>query len=145
MPGDKTFVDTNVLVYAHDTRAGDRHRVAKELLEELWAERRGVVSLQVLQETYVSVTAKAKLALAPEKGREIVRAYGPWLFGPTELEHVLRATDLQEAAKLSFWDALIITTAAASGATVLVSEDLNDGQVVVGVRIKNPFVTSPST
>ena len=139
MTGDRTFVDTNVLVYAHDTKAGPRHEAAQVLVQRLWAERNGVVSVQVLQELHVTVTAKAKLALAPAKARELIRTYAAWLFGPTELQHVVRASELQETEGLSFWDALIITTAAASGATVIASEDLNHGQVIAGVRVEDPF------
>lgn len=139
MPGVKTFVDTNVLIYAHNVDAGLKHDSAKQRLAALWTERTGLLSIQVLQELYVNITRKIPKPLGRPTAQELVRTYAAWLFGPTEIQHVVRAAELEESHTLSFWDSLIVVSAASAGAGVLLTEDLNHGQVVEGVRIENPF------
>jgi len=141
MSAARVFVDTNVLVYAHNRDDGVKHAVARRRLAELWEAEAGLVSTHVLQELYMIVTRKIAQPLARPDARELLRTYGSWLYGPTELEHVVRATELEELHKLSFWDALVVVSASASGAEVLLTEDLNHGQVIEGVRVENPFVT----
>jgi predicted nucleic acid-binding protein len=92
----KTFVDTNVLVYAHDTDAGDRHAVAKAHLAQLWDSREGVLSTQVLQEFYAVVTRKFKPSMARAKARAIVAAYGEWCAVATEPQLIVSASRLEE-------------------------------------------------
>ena len=75
---DRTFVDTNVLIYAHDVDAGRKHDVAKAVLRDLWAERAGVLSTQVLQEFYVNATRKLKKPLARQEARTVVETYAAW-------------------------------------------------------------------
>ena len=133
------FVDSNILIYAHDRDAGPRRERARELCEKLWQERSGCVSVQVLQEFYVTVTRKVRAPVANAQARELVRAYSSWVVSPTTPETVLRATELSEAAEIGFWDALIVAAAEQSGADTLYSEDLNDGQVIAGVRVVNPL------
>ncbi len=139
MPVARTFVDTNILVYAHNVDAGAKHDAARRRLAELWNEGAGVLSVQVLQDLYVTITRKIQTPLDRLAARELLRTYGAWLFGPTELDHVVAASELEQSRRLSFWDALILVCAGASGASVLLSEDLAHGQVVHGVRIENPF------
>lgn len=74
---DRTFVDTNVLIYAHDIDAGRKHEIASELLRELWAERAGILSTQVLQEFYVNVTRKIRKPLTKPEARSVVDTYAP--------------------------------------------------------------------
>jgi predicted nucleic acid-binding protein len=136
---DVVFVDTNILIYAHDRDAGDKRQLAASALEKLWAERTGRVSVQVLQEFYVTVTKKLTTPLARAAAREVIRTYSPWVHAPTTPEVIVRATELSELAQLSFWDALIIASAEQVGANLVFSEDLNHGQVVAGVRIVNPL------
>jgi predicted nucleic acid-binding protein len=93
----------------------------------------------VLQEFFVTVTRKLKTPIARAQAREVVRAYAPWVISPTTPETVLRATELSEAAGIDFWDALIVAAAEQSGAETLYSEDLNDGQLIAGVRVVNPL------
>src|SRR5262249_7715819 len=76
--GGKIFVDTNVLIYAHDGDAGKKHDIAKTILRELWVERKGVLSLQVLQEFYVNVTWKIAKPLSKDSARLVVGSYGIW-------------------------------------------------------------------
>lgn len=137
---DRVFVDTNILVYAHDLEAGDKRAVAARRLSELWDARCGVLSTQVLQELYVTVTRKIVTPISPGEARELIRTYTAWdvqLLGP---ESVLRASEIGERHRLSFWDALVVTAAVAGRAHKILSEDLNPGQTIEGVLIENPFV-----
>ncbi|MGH8142678.1 MAG: PIN domain-containing protein [Steroidobacteraceae bacterium] len=136
---DVTFVDTNILVYAHDKDAGVRRDRAMEKLRELWDCGAGRLSVQVLQEFYVNVTQKLATPVARSRAREVVSAYGAWVRTATTMETVLRATDIAEMAQISFWDALIVASAENAGASRLYSEDLNDGQSIAGVEIINPL------
>jgi predicted nucleic acid-binding protein len=137
---DKIFVDTNILVYAHDTESRDKHAVARDVLRELWHEGAGIISPQVLQEFYVTVTRKIAIPLPKQDARLVVDTYAPWctLVSSTE---ILLAFRIEEQASLSFWDSLIVASASSAGATKLLSEDLNAGQTIAGVTIENPFLT----
>lgn len=134
---DVVFVDTNILIYAHDRDAGEKRERAARALERLWDEQTGRVSVQVLQEFYVTVTQK--LANTRASAREIVRTYTPWVHYPTTPAAVLRASEIAELAQLSFWDGLIVASAEQAGASQLYTEDLNVGQTIVGVKIVNPL------
>lgn len=135
---DRTFVDTNVLIYAHDVDAPVKRATANRLLDELWAERTGVLSVQVLQEFYVNVTRKLARPLPKATGRQIVNTYAIWAVDITPAE-IARAFQIEDEARIGFWDALIVACALKSGATRIVSEDLNAGQRIAGIRIENPF------
>jgi predicted nucleic acid-binding protein len=135
---DKAFVDSNVLIYAHDADAGRKRDVARGLLRELWLARTGVLSTQVLHEFYVNVTRKIKTPLRKVEARRVVRTYLPWCLEPGT-DDVGEAFRIEDEAGIGFWDALIVATAARSGATRLMSEDLNPGQIVSGVTVVNPF------
>ena len=133
------FVDSNVLIYAHDRSAGAKRDRAVAIIGQLWSERTGCLSVQVLQEFFVTVTRKLRTPVARAQAREVVRAYSPWVLNPTTPQTVLRATEIGEATRIGFWDALILAAAEQCGAETLYSEDLNDGQSIAGVRIVNPF------
>lgn len=135
----RTFVDSNILLYAHDLEAGSKQRTAEHVLSELWASRSGVVSPQVLQEFYVNATRKLAKPLAKEFAQTIVEKYATWCIETTSAE-VLSAFRIEREAKISFWDALICASAVKSGAAILLSEDMNAGQQIAGLRIQNPFV-----
>lgn len=137
---DVVFVDTNILVYAHDADAGVKRDRAIEKLRQLWETDTGRVSVQVLQEFYVNVTRKLTTTVARSTAREVVGAYGAWVREPTTAETILRATDIVELAQISFWDALIVAAAEQVGATQLLSEDLNAGQMIAGIKVVNPLV-----
>lgn len=136
---DRVFVDTNVLIYAHDADAGDKQRIAAETLRELWDTRNGVVSAQVLQEFYVNVTRKIVSPLRRSAASEVVRSYGAWTVAIAGVDQILAASELEERHRINFWDALIVATAASAGAATIVSEDFTHGRVIAGVRIENPF------
>ena len=134
----RSFVDTNVLIYAHDTDSGRKHDIAKNVLRELWSEREGVLSMQILQEFYVNVTRKIALPLPKGTARMIVESYRSWCM-QTTAEEITAAFRIEDEAQLGFWDALVVASASKSGAVRLLSEDLNAGQTILGVRVENPF------
>ncbi len=135
----REFVDANVLVYAFDPSAGAKHAAAARLVERLWHQQTGHLSVQVLQEFFVTVTRKVSRPLPVDQAAERVREFTVWrVFAPTA-DDVLAAIALQRKTKISFWDAMILHAAAESGCAVCWTEDLRDGQVVRGVVVKNPF------
>jgi predicted nucleic acid-binding protein len=139
MSDELTFVDTNILFYAHDAAAGAKGEVAAQRLRALWHEDRGALSLQVLQEFFVSAVRKLPGPGAVARAREVIRAYRVWVREPSTPETLLRGTEIMELAQVSFWDGMIVAAAEQAGARVLLSEGLQHGQVIAGVRIVNPF------
>ena len=137
---DKTFVDTNVLIYAHDADAAEKRELANGLLQELWQERTGALSVQVLEEFYINVTRKLARPLTKASARQIVNVYAAWAVDITPMD-VASAFRIEDEARVGFWDALIVACALKSGATKIASEDLNAGQRISGVRIVNPFAS----
>ena len=136
---DKPFIDTNILIYALDLDAGAKHRRAAELIKSLWNERGGILSTQVLQEFHVNVTRKIPTPISPATARGIIDSYRAWQVETIDIDTVLRASEYQERHQLSFWDGMIIAAAVQGSAQVLLTEDLNHGQVIEGVKISNPF------
>jgi predicted nucleic acid-binding protein len=139
---DRTFIDTNVLIYAHDSDANAKHTAAKSILRELWNQRNGVLSPQVLQEFYVNVTKKIPHPLSKKSARLVVTTYAIWCVETTSAE-VANAFRIEDESRIGFWDALIVASAVKSGASRILSEDLNAGQMIAGVRIENPFIQRP--
>ena len=135
----RTFVDTNVLLYAHDASETEKQPIARALLEALWADRSGVLSTQVLQEFYVVATRKFTQPMRRSEARELIALYATWSVVRVDVELILDATALEERAQLSFWDALIIEAARRGGARRVVSEDLQDGRRIAGLVIEDPF------
>ena len=138
---DRTFVDTNVLIYAHDVDAKSKHETAKKILRELWGERTGVLSTQVLQEFYVNVTRKIRHPISKGSARLVASSYAIWC-GDTTHAEISTAFRIEDEYRIGFWDALIVASALKSGATRILSEDLNAGQTMAGIRIENPFATA---
>lgn len=133
------FVDSNILIYAHDADAGVKRERAMSKLRELWASGTGRLSVQVLQEFYVNATQKLATPIARATAREVIKTYGVWVHQATTVETVTRAAELAELARISFWDALIVASAEEVDAEELLSEDLNNGQAIAGMRIVNPL------
>lgn len=133
------FVDTNILVYAHDTSAGDKRNHAKTIIQELWDSRTGCLSVQVLQEFYVAVTQKVSNPLEAEPATRIISDLSYWCLHTPEAKDVLGAIDLHQHYQFSFWDAMIIWSATQLGCHIILSDDLNPGQVYQGVTVVNPF------
>jgi predicted nucleic acid-binding protein len=132
------FVDTNVLVYAHDQKEGYKQEAAKQILLRLRQDRSGAVSMQVLQEFYNTVTRKLASPLPKDEARAIVEDFAYWCVETTP-EEIKRAFRIEDEARIGFWDALIVAAAIKSGATRIFSEDLNPGQTIAGIHIENPF------
>jgi len=135
----RQFVDTNVLIYAHDRSAGPKHERARGLLQELWRERTGCLSIQVLQEFYVNVTRKVAAPLSPEAAAQIIADLAVWEVHRPDVSDVLEAIRFQTSLQLSFWDAMILTSARQLGCRVLWSEDLSAGQAYDTVTVRDPF------
>ena len=137
---DRIFVDAHILVYAHDLSAKDRHAKASAVIESLWEAETGVISTQVLQEFYVTVTRKIKNPLKPDEAREIIRNYIAWPVQINDPETTIRASEIEEKNSLSFWDALIVAAALRLQAQKIITEDLNHGQGIEGILIENPLL-----
>lgn len=135
-----TFVDTNVLLYAHDRTDGVRQPIAAQLLEDLWRARDGVLSTQVLTEFYAVVTRKFDPPLPRREARALVDAYAAWPIVQVDAPLIVAASALEEQHSLSFWDALIVEAARRGGANRLLSEDLQHGRRIAGLVIANPFL-----
>jgi predicted nucleic acid-binding protein len=135
---DKEFVDTNVLIYALDRSAGRKRTIALELLERLWEDRRGCVSLQVLQEFYA--TATKKLGMPPADAARQVERLGAWTVHRPSLQDLLAAIELHRRRQVPFWDALILRSAIGLGCSTLWTEDFSDGQKWDLVTVRNPFI-----
>ncbi len=135
------FVDTNILIYAHDADAGVKRERAIQSISRLWDEGIGRLSVQVLQEFYVNVTRKLATPVAISTAREVVSTYGTWIRGATTVDTVVRATHIAELAQISFWDGLILASAEQAGAEQIYSEDLNDGQTIAGILVVNPLAS----
>jgi predicted nucleic acid-binding protein len=136
------FCDTNVVVYAYDRTAGHKHDRARILIDRLWARDDGALSIQVLQELFVSLTRKIRPPVPFHRAREIVNDLSTWHIVEPTRHDIIAAIDASDRWKVSFWDALILTTARKAGATILWSEDLNEGQSYDGVVVRNPFLSS---
>lgn len=134
-----SFVDTNVLVYAEDRDAKGKHESARDLVVRLWEHRDGVVSVQVLQEFYVTVTRKMKKPLTSSKALAIVAEYLTWTVVENTGALLTGAIELQQRSRISLWDAMVIQAALAAGCDRLYSEDLNAGQRFGPLVIINPF------
>jgi predicted nucleic acid-binding protein len=140
MKDDKVFVDTNIIVYAYDVSAGEKHRKAVEIMNEMWSIGNGIISSQVLQEFFVSVTRKIAKPLNIPAAKEIVKDLLKWKTVSINGEILVEAIDIHSEHKYSFWDSVIIAAAIEGGAKVLLSEDLTDTHKLKGIVIKNPFI-----
>jgi predicted nucleic acid-binding protein len=136
----KAFVDTNILIYAHDRLAGRKYTRAEELLNQLWQENRAVLSTQVLQEFCVNARRKAAKPIDLGELRETIRDFLTWEIEVNAAESVLRALEIELRYRISFWDAMIVQAAESAGCEVLYSEDLSHGQEYSGVLVIDPFV-----
>jgi predicted nucleic acid-binding protein len=133
------FVDTNVLLYAHDLTAGAKREAAAALITRLVDEHQGMLSTQVLMEFFVSATRKLPQRLDEDVAVEIVEDFGTWPVFTPGVADILAATKLSRRYGIHFWDALIVQGAVSLGADVIWSEDLNAGQSYAGVPVRNPF------
>jgi len=133
------FVDTNVLVYARDAGEFAKQPVAMHVMEQLWRSRRGRVSVQVLNEYFVTVTMKLKPGLSCKMAWNDVTDLFAWKPVPADIAVLTRTRAIHETQGLSWWDAQIVAAACVSGCRRLLTEDLQDGQEIDGVEVVNPF------
>ena len=133
------FCDTNVIVYAYDMSAGEKRQRARALVERLWSSGNGMLSVQVMQELFVSLTRKTSPPLQPSRARTILEDLATWKVVEPSSHDVLEAVDISIRWQLSFWDAMIIAAARKGGARVVWSEDMKDGESYDGVLVRNPF------
>ncbi len=138
---ERVFVDSNVLLYALDSANPRKRASAAAWLDLLWREGTGELSWQVLNEFYFN--AVRKLNVPAPLARERVRLFAVWRPREISLETVERAWRWMDQAKLSYWDALIVATAEGCGASVLLTEDLQDGQRLGNCRVRSPFTALP--
>jgi predicted nucleic acid-binding protein len=139
MPEDKIFIDTNIMIYAYDVSAEEKHQIACHILSDLWNSGLGVLSTQVLQEFFVNIVQKIQRPIDQKFAKEIVKDFLRWQVVVNNGESILDAIDICDKYGYSFWDSMIIEAAIKGGAVFLMSEDLQHGQVISGVTISNPF------
>lgn len=138
--GDQLFfIDTNILVYAYDRSAGDKHRLASQLVERCWQHENGCISIQILQEFFVTVTRKIVAPLDPSTTRQIISDLAQWRMHSPDIGDLLQAIELLQRYSLSFWDGMVLQSAARLKCTRLFSEDLGHGQIYGDVQVINPF------
>ena len=141
MTEDRVFLDTNIIIYAYDLTAGEKHKIAKKIVLDLWNSGLGIISTQVLQEFFVIATQKIPKPLDIKIAKEIMRDLLKWNVVVNDGESILEAVNILLRYHYSFWDSMIIEAAVKSGAGMLLTEDLSDGQIISGVTIKNPFAS----
>jgi len=135
------FVDTNVLLYAIDSREGSKHQCASDWLGRLWRERNGRTCVQVLSEFFVNATRKLSLGLPREQAWEHVVALSAWDPQATDFLVLQLGMQIQSRYGLSWWDSLVVAAAHRQGCGTLLTEDLQHGAVYAGVTVLNPFRT----
>jgi len=136
---NRVFVDTNVVVYAYDRASETKRAAALPVIRELWTSRRGCVSVQVLQELFVTLTGKLATPLGIDRARRVIEHTSEWRVHAPNEDDVIAAIRLHERYRISFWDAMIVRSASVLGCDVLYSEDLNAGQRYESVLVVDPF------
>jgi len=136
---DKYFVDTNILLYAHDRAAGLEHERARQLIEHLWTTGEGVVSTQVLQELCVNLRRKLARPLRVEDVRHLIEDYLAWEVVTNDPASIVQALEIEDRYKISYWDALVVQAAWRSGASVLYSEACPKANTYGALRVVKPL------
>ena len=137
MPG-RVFLDANVLVYAQDIGAPDKQRKSREIIGRVSDSGDGVISTQVMQEYFVAATRK--IGVPPLAAKGVLKTFAVFEIVQVSPALIQEAIDCSILNQLSFWDSLILAAAASAGCSTVLTEDLNPGQIVLGVKIQNPFV-----
>lgn len=133
----KIFIDTNIFVYSLDNSDSTKKKKARKILKKLVNEHQPVISTQVIQEFYV--TATKKLGVDQLVAKSIIRSFQNFEVVHVNTDLIYNAIDCSILNKLSFWDSLIVSTAEFAKCEVIYSEDMNNGQKILGVEINNPF------
>jgi len=135
----KYFVDTNILIYAHDSDAGPKHERARQLIEHLWSTGQGALSTQVLQELCVNLRRRGAHPLPGDEIAKLIEDYLSWEIVINTPQAIIAALGIEARYKVSYWDALILQAAETCGAAVLYSEDLSHGQRYGAVEVRDPL------
>jgi len=135
----KVFVDTNILVYSRDDSEAEKQIIAKQWLAVLWQQRTGRVSAQSLNEYYITVTQRLKPGRSRPDARNDVRNLASWNPIPVDFNVIENAWQIQDRYQFSWWDSLIISAAQIQDCSMLLSEDMQDGQLIGNMKILNPF------
>jgi len=135
------FVDTNVFVYRHDASDPTKQARAEQWIRLLAIGRTGRLSFQVVQEIYATLTRGRRLSFDPAEARQIVEALSVWKPIQIDLAILRRAWFIEERFRFSWWDALIVAAAQATECSVLLTEDLQHGQLLDGLRVVDPFAS----
>lgn len=134
----KIFIDTNILIYSLDKHDPEKQKRARELLKKAAMEHSGVISTQVLQEFYVAATRK--LGVDPILAKEMVHAFNNYETVLITTEMIKDAIDCSVLQRISFWDSLILIAGEKALCEMVWTEDLNNGQIIKGIKIINPFI-----
>jgi predicted nucleic acid-binding protein len=134
---DRVFLDANIFVYAQDTGAPDKQRKSREIITRLAESGDGVVSTQVMQEFLVAATRK--LGVDPLAAKGVLKTFTVFEIVQVSAALIHEAIDCSILNQLSFWDSLILAAAASAGCKTVLSENLNTGQNILGVKVQNPF------
>lgn len=134
------FVDTNIFVYQLDETEPQKQATARALLEQIWTRRTGRVSVQVMRELYTILTRKLSSPLSAEEARRIVLALRAWKPVPENVRLFESGLEIEKRWQLSLWDSLIVAAARVSGASILLTEDLQHGMKFDEMRVVNPFL-----
>ena len=136
---DTIFIDTSVLVHAHDLDSGLKRAIAEQVLKQLWQDETGALSTQVLQEFYAALTTGIASPVPRRAARDLIHAYSAWPVVTLDAADVQAASDVEERYRLSFRDALVVVAAQKSGATLLLSDTLQPYRPITGLALRNPF------
>ena len=137
----KVFIDANVFIYAQDNGSPTKQRRSREVIRELIEAGEGVTSTQVLQEFYVAATRK--LGVEPMAADAVLKTFGVFEIVQVTPALIHDAVGCSILNGINFWDALVIAAAAAAGCSTILTEDLNPGQNILGVKVQNPFLAEP--
>lgn len=138
------FVDTNVFIYARDSREAPKQRVAATWIQHLWQEQAGRTSVQVLAEYYVNVTRRLPLRLSPDEAWDEVQALLAWNPQAVDRRVLEAAHEIERRYRLQWWDSQVVAAAQVQGCTLLLTEDLQDGATYGGVNVRSPFTLAVS-
>jgi len=137
---ERVFIDTSVLLFAHDRDAGEKRAIAEQVLRALWTGRNGMLSTQVLQEFYVEFTRRLESSATRRRARELVEAYSVWPVVHLDAADIVSVCDYADRHQVNVWDASILAAARKGRADVLRSDKLPHGWHISGLEIRNPFV-----
>jgi predicted nucleic acid-binding protein len=138
LAADRIFVDTAVLIHAHDLDSGEKRAIAEHVLRQLWMDETGALSVQVLREFYLALTGGIASPVPRRAARDLVQAYSVWPVVTLDAADLLAASEFEERYRLSFRDALVVIGARKAGATLLLSE-LQPHRAIPGLDVRNPF------